>query len=93
MNKFRYFEVSFDNFEGDCISCDICLLPDTVSKFTHTPEAQLTVADYDYYIRFFFRLYRPDDEFIALIPIIDSDYDSSKALSWSQFFLKPKSWY
>lgn len=89
----KYFEVSFDNFEGDCISCDICLLPDTVSKFTHTPEPQLTVADYDYYIRFFFRLYRPDDEFIALIPIKDDNYDTSQALSWSQFFLKPQSWY
>ena len=93
MFRYKYFEVSFDNFEGDCISCDICLLPDTVAKFMSTPESELTVADYDYYIRFFFRLYRPYDEFIALIPIKDDNYDTSKALSWHTFFMQPKSWY
>lgn len=89
----KYFEVSFDNFEGDCISCDISILPQTVASFTCTQEASLSFADYDYFIRFFFKLHRPDDEFVALVPIIDPDYDTSKAISCHEFFMKPKSWY
>lgn len=90
---FRFFELSFDNFQGDCISCDICIPVDSVSSFYCKSESELTDLDYDYFIEFLFRQYRPDDLFVALIPIIDSSYKKSNSISCYEFFTYPKSWY
>lgn len=86
----KYFELCFENINGDCITCDIYFSLDSVSNFLNKSLSELTSLDYDYVINFLFRTYRPDDEFVALIPVVDSFYDRSQAFSSYEFFVNPR---
>lgn len=84
----KYFEVSFDNFAGDCISCDVSVNDEL------PPFYGMSDWDIDFMFRLCFLDYRPNDEFVALIPIkVDSSFDSSKTVPFVEFFSHPQAWY